>query len=243
MQNKLVALVTGANQGIGLQIARDLAARGVSVLVGSRDLARGEAAARSIGGDARAIQLDVTDAASIAAAAAAIPRLDILVNNAGISNTLPADAPLAEVRAAGKPSAVAPADLRRIFETNVFGVVAVIQAMLPKLRAAPAGRIVNVSSELGSLTRISDPANARWSSAYAMSKTALNGVTVAFANELAGTQIKVNSACPGHTATGLNHFTGTRSVQEAARTPVRLALLGDDGPSGGFFNDEGALPW
>ncbi len=237
MHPKKVALVTGANKGIGHAIASDLAARGLTVLVGARDAARGEAAANRIAGDARAIVLDVTRADSIAAAEERIRRelgrLDVLINNAAVA-------------VFGPPSAAKLDDLRAVFETNVFGVVAVTQAMLPLLREAPAGRIVNVSSRIGSLTAITDPAfpmRGIGGVAYGPSKTALNAVTVAFAQELVGTAIKVNLACPGHTATDLNGHSGPRTVSEAAREPVRLALLGRDGPTGTFSNDAGPIPW
>ncbi len=192
---------------------------------------------RRIAGDARPIALDVTKAQSIAAAAAWIRRelgrLDVLVNNAGIA-------------VFEKPSAARLEDVRAVFETNVFGVIAVTQAMLPLLREAPAGRIVNVSTRLGSLTAITDPAfpmRGVGGVVYGPSKTALNAVTIAFAQELEGTTIKVNSACPGHTATDLNGHSGPRTVAEAAREPVRLALLGPDGPTGTFSNDAGSDPW
>jgi len=249
MQNQLVALVTGANKGIGLQIAKDLAARGLTVLVGSRDLERGEVAVKTIAGDARAIQLDVTNPVSIAAAAERIRRehgrLDILVNNAAIAQTGTWDASFEEKIKAGRPSVASLAEVRAVFETNVFGVIAVTQALLPLLREAPAGRIVNVSSSVGSLTLQSDPQNPHRipSAGYVPSKTALNALTVAFANELENTRIKVNSACPGFTATDLNNFHGTRSVQQGAREAVRLALIDASGPSGSFSNEEGPLPW
>ncbi|MDC0670456.1 SDR family oxidoreductase [Nannocystis radixulma] len=251
MHDKPVALVTGANKGIGLQIARELAARGYTVLVGARDPARGEVAAKQIAGDARSLVLDVTDAATIAAAAASIQRelgrLDVLVNNAGIARGGAArDASLAAITRSGAPSVASLADVRAVFETNVFGVIAVTQAMLPLLRAAPAGRIVNVSSGIGSLTTISDPAypfRGVGGVAYGPSKSALNAVTIAFAQELADTPIKVNAACPGYTATDLNAHSGPRSVVEGAREPVRLALLGPDGPTGTFSNDGGPIPW
>jgi NAD(P)-dependent dehydrogenase (short-subunit alcohol dehydrogenase family) len=237
MHENKVALVTGANKGIGLAIASALCARGLTVLVGARDAARGEAAAKGIGGDARYCPLDVTCADSIAAAASRIQRelgrLDVLVNNAGIATF-------------GAPSQTTLDAVRAVFETNVFGVIAVTQALLPLLRAAPAGRIVNVSTRLGSLTSITDPAfpmRGIGGVAYGPSKSALNAITVACAQELADTNIKVNAACPGHTATDLNGHSGPRTPTEAAREPVRLALLGDDGPTGTFSNDAGMIPW
>jgi NAD(P)-dependent dehydrogenase (short-subunit alcohol dehydrogenase family) len=249
LQDKRVALVTGANKGIGLQIAKDLAARGFTVLVGSRNLEHGETAAKSVGPDARAIQLDVTNQPSIAAAAERIRnefgRLDVLVNNAAISHTGKPGTPLDDIVKAGRASVASLNDVRAVFETNVFGVIAVTQAMLPLLRQAPAARIVNVSSGVGSLTRNSDPANPRRGmfGAYSWSKTALNAVTLAFAVELESTGIKVNAACPGFTATDLNNFEGTRTVQQAAREPVRLALLDANGPTGTYSNEDGPLPW
>ncbi len=250
MHNQRVALVTGANQGIGLQIAKDLAAQGLTVLVGARDLTRGEAAARTIAGDARALALDVTDAASIAAAAQRIQRelgrLDVLVNNAAISHAGAPGRTLQEVVASNQPSVGSIAELRQVFETNVFGVVAVTQAMLPLLRASPAARIVNVSSTVGSLGYLTDPNNpyrAVGGVAYGPSKAALNAVTLAFVAELEGSGIKINLVCPGYTSTALNAFSGHRTVEEGARQPVRLALLGPDGPTGTFTNDEGTIPW
>jgi NAD(P)-dependent dehydrogenase (short-subunit alcohol dehydrogenase family) len=251
MQNKPVALVSGANQGIGLQIAKDLAAQGFAVLVGSRDLARGEAAAKEVGPDAHALQLDVTDQASIATAAERIReefgRLDALVNNAAISNTkMPPDMSVEEYSKSTRPSNVSLDALRAVFETNVFGVVAVTQAMLPLLREAPAARIVNVSSGAGSLTRNSNPAfpyRSIFGPVYPASKTALNAMTLAMAIELETTGIKVNAACPGFTKTNLNNYAGTQTVEEGAREPVRLALIGPDGPTGTFSNAAGPLPW
>jgi NAD(P)-dependent dehydrogenase (short-subunit alcohol dehydrogenase family) len=251
-QNKPVALVTGANQGIGLQIAKDLAAHGFIVLVGSRNFERGEAAARTIDGDARALQLDVTDQASITAAAMRIRgefgRLDVLVNNAAISNTskLPGQS-IEEYVRLNRPSNVSLDEVRAIWETNVFGVLAVTQAMLPLLREAPAARIVNVSSGVGSLTMNADPASPYrqiFLPGYSASKTALNAMTLAMAIELESTGIKVNAACPGYTSTNLNGYTGTQTVEEGAREPVRLALLSPDGPTGTFSNAKlGRLPW
>ena len=251
MQNTPVALVTGANQGIGLQIAKDLVTHGFTVLVGSRNLERGEAAAREAGPDARAIQLDVTDQASITAAAKRIHselgRLDVLINNAAISNTnkLPGQS-VEEYVKLTRPSNVSLDEMRAVWETNVFGVLAVTQAMLPLLREAPAARIVNVSSGVGSLTRNADPAF-QWRSifgpVYPASKTALNAITLAMAIELESTDIKVNAACPGFTKTNLNNYAGTQTVEEGAREPVRLALLGPDGPTGTFSNTAGPIPW
>ena len=251
MQNKPVALVSGANQGIGLQIAKDLAAQGFAVLVGSRDLARGEAAAKEVGPDAHALQLDVTDQASIATAAERIReefgRLDALVNNAAISNTkMPPDMSVEEYSKSTRPSNVSLDELRAVFETNVFGVLAVYQAMLPLLREAPQARIVNVSSGVGSLTMNSDPAfpwRSIFGPVYPASKTALNAMTLAMAIELESTGIKVNAACPGFTKTNLNNYAGTQTVEEGAREPVRLALLGPDGPTGTFSNAAGPIPW
>jgi len=245
-----VALVTGANQGIGLQIAKELAQHGFTVLVGSRDLERGEAAARSVGGDARALQLDVTDQASIRAAAGRIQselgRLDVLVNNAAISHARGSRTPLAEIAKSARPSVASLDEVRSVFETNVFGVIAVTQAMLPLLLLSPAGRIVNVSSGAGSLTANSNPAHphrAMFGATYSPSKTALNAITLAFAIELEATNIKVNAACPGFTATALNDFEGTQTVEQAAREPVRLALLAENGPTGTFSSASGPIPW
>jgi NAD(P)-dependent dehydrogenase (short-subunit alcohol dehydrogenase family) len=252
MQDKPVALVTGANQGIGLQIARDLAAHGFTVLVGSRNLARGEAAAKTIDGDARALQLDVTDQASITAAAKRIRdefgRLDVLVQNAAISNTnkLPGQS-IEEYARTTRPSNVSLDEMRTVWETNVFGVLAVYQAMLPLLRQAPAARIVNVSSGVGSLTRTSDPGypyRSIFGPIYPASKTALNALTLAMAIELEKTAIKVNAVSPGFTRTNLNNYTGTETVEEGAREAVRVALLGPDGPTGTFSHATlGTLPW
>jgi len=207
------------------------------------------AAAKSVGDDARAVQLDVTDPASIAGAANWIrnelDRLDVLVNNAGISR---ADVPgrSFDQAAATDPLTVASLDeVRTVFETNVFGVIAVTQAMLPLLREAPAGRVVNIGSSAGSLTLNSDPAHPRplMFGAYSASKAASHAITVAFAAELESAGIKVNAACPGFTSTDLNDFRGTRTVGEAAHEPVRLALLDADGPTGTLSNEDGPVPW
>ncbi|HEU4325564.1 MAG TPA: SDR family NAD(P)-dependent oxidoreductase [Roseiflexaceae bacterium] len=250
--DKPVALITGANQGIGLQIAKDLAAHGFTVLVGSRNLKRGKAAAKTIDGDARALQLDVTDQASIAAAEERIRkelgRLDVLVNNAAISHTGRLSGETVEEYAeATRPSNVSLDEVRAVWETNVFGALAVYQAMLPLLREAPQARIVNVSSGAGSLTMNAAPANSHRSifgPAYPASKTALNAITLAMAIELESTGIKVNAAAPGFTKTNLNNYQGVESVEEGAREAVRLALLGSDGPTGTFSHATlGQLPW
>jgi len=249
MNDNPLALVTGANKGIGLQIAKDLAAHGLAVLVGSRNLENGETAAASIEGDAHALQLDVTDQASITAAAERIRseygRLDVLINNAGISHAPAPQRSFEEIVKAGRLSVASLDEIHTVFETNVFGVIAVTQAMLPLLREAPAARIVNVASNGGSLTLNSDPTNPHRSmfGTYSASKAAANAVTVAFAADLEADGIKVNAACPGFTGTNLNFFRGTRTVQQAAREPVRLALIGPDGPTGTFSNEDGPIPW
>lgn len=249
----LVALVTGANQGIGLQIAKELAARGLTVLVGARHLGRGREAAAQIGHGARAVHLDVTDRVSIADAARRIRdelgRLDVLVQNAAISNVRQTQLGLSMIESArdNVASKVSIDEVKAIWDTNVFGVLAVYQAMLPLLLAAPAGRIVNVSSGVGSLTRAMDPASSfrtMFTPGYAASKTALNAMTIAMAVELEGTRIKVNAVSPGFTKTNLNGYAGTDSVEAGAAEAVRMALIGPDGPSGGFTHATlGALPW
>jgi NAD(P)-dependent dehydrogenase (short-subunit alcohol dehydrogenase family) len=241
MTERRVALVTGANKGIGHEIARQLARRGHTVYLGARDAARGREAAeklRAEGLDARPLRLDVTDDASVAAAAAALEqepgRLDVLVNNAGIAID------------DGPPSRVSMDALRRTYETNVFGVVRVTQALLPLLRRSDAGRIVNLSSSLGSLARNTDPG---WPFAavkllaYNSSKSAVNAITVQLAFELRDTPVKVNAADPGYVATDMNQQRGVRTVEQGAAAPVRLATLPADGPSGGFFDEAGPVPW
>ena len=238
MADKKIALITGANKGIGKEIARQLAALGMTVLIGARDKGRGEEAAAELGGDAHAVTLDVTDAASIEAAASQIEaeygRLDVLVNNAGIALDR-------------GPASTTDVDMmRRTYETNVFGVFAVTQAFLPLLKKSEAGRIVNHSSGLGSLTQNSDP---NWDfaavkpAAYNSSKAALNMLTVIFAAELRDAGIKVNAADPGYTATDLNQNSGPRTVAQGATAAVRLATLPDDGPTGGYFDEDGVVPW
>lgn len=252
MPDKPVALVTGANQGIGLQIARELVAHGFTVLVGSRNLARGEAAAQEVGPDAHALQLDVTDQASIAAAAQRVRkdfgRLDLLIQNAAISNTnkRPGQS-VEEYSKTTRPSNVLLDEMRAVWDTNVFGVLAVYQAMLPLLRETPGARIVNVSSGVGSLTTNSDPAFAYRSifgPVYPGSKTALNALTVAMAIELEPEGIRVSAVSPGFTKTNLNGYAGTETVEQGAREAVRVALLGPGSPTGTFTRWENeTIPW
>lgn len=248
-KDKSVALVTGANQGIGFQVAKELAEHGYIVLVGSRNFENGEKAAKSIGQDAYAIQIDVTDQASINVAAERIQnefgRLDLLVNNAAISNTGTPGRSLEEMVNSGRASVASLDEVRAIYETNVFGVIAVTQALLPILRKAPAAKIVNVSSGVGSLTLNADPSfpyRAGFGVGYAASKTALNAVTLSFAIELESTNIKVYAASPGFTATALNNFAGTETVEEGSRNIVRVALE-ENGPTGTFSGPDGPFPW
>jgi NAD(P)-dependent dehydrogenase (short-subunit alcohol dehydrogenase family) len=242
-----IALVTGANQGIGFQVARALSDNGYIVYVGSRNIQNGETAAKNIGGKARAIQLDVTLPASINDAVERIQnesgRLDLLVNNAAISHAGKPGRTLEEIMGANRTSVASIDEIRTVWETNVFGVIAVTQAFLPLLRKAPAPRIVNVSSALGSLTLNSDPSwpfYGVFEVVYGVSKTALNAITVALAIELKG--IKVNAVSPGFTATALNNFQGTDTVEEGSREPIRVALE-EDGPTGAFTGPEGIIPW
>jgi NAD(P)-dependent dehydrogenase (short-subunit alcohol dehydrogenase family) len=252
MQDKPAALITGANQGIGLQIAKDLVAHGFTVLVGSRNFERGEAAASEIGPNASALHLDVTDQGSITSAAKRVQsefgRLDVLIQNAAISNTnkQPGQT-VAEYAATTRPSNVSLDEMRAVWDTNVFGVLAVYQAMLPLLRETPNSRIVNVSSGVGSLTTNSNPSSP-WRSifgpVYPASKTALNALTVAMAIELEPEGIKVNAVSPGFTKTNLNGYAGTETVDEGAREAVRVALLGPDSPTGTFTRWKGeTIPW
>ncbi len=236
-----IALISGANKGIGFEIARGLGAKKIKVLVGARDEARGQAAAEKLkaeGVDARFVKLDVTDQRSIQRAAEGIGkefgRLDILVNNAGIGDF------------GAKPSGADLAKVREVYDTNVFGPMAVIQGMLPLLRKSKHGRIVNVSSGLGSITLASQPDSPVSQFAllgYNTSKTALNSLTVQFANELKDTPIKVNAICPGYCATDLNGNSGPRSAAQGAVAAIEYATIGEDGPTGGYFNEDGPMPW
>jgi NAD(P)-dependent dehydrogenase (short-subunit alcohol dehydrogenase family) len=240
-----VALVTGANKGLGRETARRLAAAGMTVMAGARDAGRGQAAAAELtadGADVRFLQLDVTDADSVKRAAAWIEetfgRLDVLVNNAGIS--VENRAPVTEVTAD---------QMRRTYETNVFGVVTVTSTLLPLLRRAEAARIVNVSSMLGSLSMAADPQGpfTAWPGAFLLaynsSKTALNALTVTWASALRAEGIMVNSADPGYVATDLNHHSGNSTVEQGAEAIVALATLAADGPTGTFQAAAGPRPW
>jgi NAD(P)-dependent dehydrogenase (short-subunit alcohol dehydrogenase family) len=239
MSDFKVALITGANKGIGLETARQLAAQGYRVLVGARQAAEGEAAAASMGAQAQFLHIDMTNPATFQAAAEwierQIGRLDVLVNNAGIgpdNGMAPSAAPIAWIRDS--------------FATNVFGLVELTQVLLPLLKKSPAGRIVNVSSVLGSLTVNSDPNTdlGPWRSfGYNGSKAAVNMFTVTLAHELKDTKIKVNSAHPGWVKTELGGEAAPLEVSEGAETSVWLATLEEDGPTGGFFHKKDRLPW
>ncbi|MFI1097382.1 SDR family oxidoreductase [Streptomyces sp. NPDC020917] len=239
MNDDSTALVTGANKGIGKEIARQLAGAGMTVLVGSRDEERGRRTVEEIGGGARLLVLDVTDAESVAAAARQVERLDVLVNNAGIMLDSWAP-PEGDVEA-----------FRRTYETNLFGVLRVTNAFLPALRRSPAPRVVNVSSGTGSLAWSADPEQAfavskGGGAAYRSSKTALNALTLFYAQSLADAGFKVNALAPGLRRTGLNARAAASEGDpaEAAAGAVRLALLPDDGPTGGFFSWDGTpVPW
>jgi len=240
---KRVALVTGGNKGIGLEISRNLSEAGCTVLLGARDAERGKQAVRALKQSGRSdvhfIEIDVTKQDSVTAAAQAIEkqygRLDILMNNAGIN-----------VRGDGLPGSCDLEAVKSVLDTNLVGALRVAQAMLPLLHKSPGGRIVNVSSGLGSLTLNSDPA---WSAydvkliGYCASKAALNMLTVHLAYELRGTRIKVNSADPGYTKTDLNDNQGPQPVEVGAIEATRLALLDDSGPTGGYFTKDGPYPW
>jgi NAD(P)-dependent dehydrogenase (short-subunit alcohol dehydrogenase family) len=246
---KPVALVTGANQGIGFQIAKALAANGYHVYIGSRNPGNGERAAAEIGTNAYPITLDVTQQATIRAAADRIEkeagRLDLLVNNAAVSHAGKPGRTLEEIMASGQASKASLEEVRTVWETNVFGVIGVTQLLLPLLRKSSAARIVNVSSGMGSLSWISDPAcwaRQYFDVVYSASKTALNAVTLAFALELEKEKIKVNAVSPGFTATALNNFQGTDSVEVGSREPIRVALE-TDGPTATFTGPDGPFSW
>lgn len=242
MTTQRIALVTGANKGIGLEIARQLAQSGVHVLLGARDVARGSQAVASLasaGLDVEAIEIDLNDQQTIEAAAQAIDRrhgrLDILVNNAGIVDAED-----------GPPSVATAAAARRLMETNFIGTLAVTQAMLPLLRRSSAGRIVNLATTLGSLSINGDPTSPYYDArliGYNASKAALNMLTVQLAAELKDTSIAVNSVAPGYVKTDLTGNNGFMTAEEGARLPVEYALLGDGAVSGRFVEPAGNAPW
>ena len=241
MDEQTIALVTGANKGIGYEIAAGLGALGWSVGVGARDEVRRDAAVerlRAAGVEAFGVPLDVTDDASVAAAAQLVEeragRLDVLVNNAGVTGGMPQE-----------PTTVDIGVVRRAVETNVIGVIRLTNAMLPLLRRSASPRIVNMSSSGGSLARQSDPDvdAGPLSAAYSPSKSRLNALTGPYAKERRDTNILINAGCPGYTATDLNGFRGVRTPEQGAAIAVRLATLPDGGPTGGFFEDAGVVPW
>jgi NAD(P)-dependent dehydrogenase (short-subunit alcohol dehydrogenase family) len=232
-------LITGANKGLGFETARQLVAAGHTVYIGSRDAGRGSTAAAQLG--ARAIQLDVTDDASVETAAASIAAdggLDVLINNAGIQR---------EMRGAGDVLGAAELtveQMRETFETNVFGTVRVLHAFLPLLRRSTAPVVVNLSSGLASLTRVTTPNTPTYNYlgvAYPASKAAVNMITVQYAK--AFPNMRINAVEPGFTKTDLNGNTGLQTVEQGAEIIVRMARVGSDGPTGGYFDAEGTLPW
>ncbi len=243
MATNRIALITGGNKGIGFETAKQLARQGVTVLIGARDEARGEAAAEALRKehlDARFLKLEVTDPASVSAAAARVEkdfgRLDILINNAG---TL-------DYAGDGAASTTAQSVLRATFDINFFGLVSVAQAFLPLLRKSEAGRIVNLTSILGSIAEHADPNSPIYSmkvTAYDSSKAAVNMFTNHLAHELRGTAIKVNAAHPGWVKTDMGGPSAPMEIVDGAKTSVQLALLPADGPSGGFFHMGVHMRW
>ncbi|GGF36447.1 dehydrogenase [Marmoricola endophyticus] len=238
--NGRTALVTGANKGIGYEIAAGLARLGFSVGVGARDEARRQDAVdrlRAEGLDVFGVALDVTDDASVAAAAAQLEErggLDVLVNNAGITGGAPQE-----------PTKASPDQVREAVEVNVIGVIRTTNALLPLLRRAPSPRIVNVSSTVGSLGLQTAQADAVGpiSAVYSPTKTYLNAVTVQYAKELADTNVLINAGCPGYVATDLNGHQGFRTPEQGAAVFLELATLPDDGPRGTFRDETGIQPW
>ena len=239
-QNTRTALVTGANKGIGYEIAAGLARRGFRVGIGARDAGRREDAVsklRADGLDVFGVALDVTDDASVAAAAGQLAEqggLDVLVNNAAITGGMPQE-----------PTKVSAEQVLAVVDTNVIGVIRVTNAMLPLLRQATSPRIVNVSSTVGSLTLQTAQAEAVGpiSAAYSPTKSYLNAVTIQYAKELAGTGILINAGCPGYVATDLNNHQGFRTPEQGAAIFLELATLPDGGPSGTFRDETGIQPW
>ena len=245
-----VAFITGANKGIGLETARGLGQLGIAVVIGSRDEANGRAAVDKLRSDGiekvESVRFDVNNPADHLAIARHLDgrygKLDILVNNAGV---LLDDADF-EKGGANTTSTVKPEVVKKTFETNFFAVVALTQALLPLIRKSPAGRIVNLSSVLGSLTLHADPKSPIYpmkAFAYDASKTALNAFTVHLAQELQGTAIKVNSAHPGWVKTDMGGNAAPMELADGGKTSVQLATLADNGPTGGFFHLGEPLPW
>jgi NAD(P)-dependent dehydrogenase (short-subunit alcohol dehydrogenase family) len=238
------ALITGANKSIGFEAARQLAKKGYFVYLGSRDLEKGKEAIARLNAEGltqlKAIQIDVSNKDSIAAARNSITSLDLLINNAGISGGFPQH-----------PTEIDTAIIREVFDTNFFGIIDVTQAFLDLLRKSAAPVIVNVTSGLGSLTLHSDPDWIYYAikgGAYGPSKTALNAYTVALAYELRETPFRINAVDPGHTATDFNHHRGTGTIDDAASFVVKYATIGADGPTGKFFSKDYAVegnesPW
>jgi NAD(P)-dependent dehydrogenase (short-subunit alcohol dehydrogenase family) len=249
VQNK-IALVTGANTGVGFQIAKALIENDYIVFLGSRDLAKGQEATSKLNRNAIAIELDVTKQNTINAARDEIKqkfgRLDLLVNNAAISHAGKPGRSVEEVVASNKASIASIDEMHSVWETNVFGVVAVTQAFIPLLKIANTAHIVNVSSGLGSLTLISNPEfpfRFGFDVIYGASKTALNAVTVAFSIELEPSNIRVNAVSPGYTATALNNFQGTDTVEEGSKEPIRV-VLDESGVTGQFTGpNQEVYPW
>lgn len=248
-QNK-IALVTGANTGVGFQIAKALIENNYIVFVGARNLSKGKDAASQLGKKAIAIELDVTRQNTITAAAEEIQqrfgKLDLLVNNAAVSHAGKPGRTMEEVVASNKASIASVDEMRTVWETNVFGVVAVTQAFIPLLKNANKAHIVNVSSGLGSLTLVSKPDfpfRFGYDLIYGASKAALNAVTVAFAIELEAANIRVNAVSPGYTATALNNFQGTDTVEDGSKEPIRVAL--DESSVTGQFTgpNQEVYPW
>ena len=245
MSEKKVALITGANKGLGLETARQLGKLGYTVLIGSRDPLKGEVAARLMrneGIDVRVVKLDVNRQADIDAAAAMVEsefgKLDVLVNNAGVM--------IEKGWTKNTTSETTLENLRATFEANLFSVLAVTKALLPALKKADAARIVNVSSILGSVSLQATKGSPTYSTklfAYNASKAALNVYTISLAHELRNTKIKVNSAHPGWVKTDLGGSAAPMNVADGAKTEVELATLGEDGPSGGFFHMGEEIPW
>jgi NAD(P)-dependent dehydrogenase (short-subunit alcohol dehydrogenase family) len=236
-----VALVTGGNRGIGIAIARGLANRGFTVLLGARSLEAGQAAADTLAGDVRPVLLDVTSQDQVDALAGKVSEefghLDVLVNNAGASTLT-----FRHLDHLPKPTEETVDDIRNVYEVNVFAVVRMMNAFLPLLNKADAPRVVNVTSKRGSIGEegawVGQP-----SMAYSSSKTALNALTVHYAREFAGTKLKINGAAPGHVATDFNNFRGTRTPDEGAAVAIRLATLPEDGPTGAVYEDDVQLAW